>query len=262
MSYHDANALDRHGYLDSVAHRLDPRAKVVATLVFIVTVVSHGKYEVAAMVPFVTFPAGMAILGFVPARIIGKHLLIASPFILVIGAFNPLLDRTVALELGGVGISGGWVSFASIMTRGYLCIGAAVALVATTSFPRIAEALRSLGAPRALVTQLLLLYRYLFLLIGEARRMNRARALKGGSGKNTLSIAGSMLSSLLMRTMDRGDSIWLAMKTRGFEGEMRTARVMEWRVSDTAFLAGVVGMCALLRAYPVSALVGGMLVNS
>ena len=59
---------------DTAIHRLDPRAKVLATLVFVVTVVSFGKYEVTALVPFLLFPVAMVALGNLPVSYIIKKL--------------------------------------------------------------------------------------------------------------------------------------------------------------------------------------------
>lgn len=258
MSHYDASLIDRHAYADSAVHRLDPRAKVLATLVFILAVVSYPKHAVAPLVPFVIFPAGMAIMGFVPLGTMAKRVMIALPFIVVIGIFNPLLDRTPGFELFGISITSGWISFASILARGLLCVSAAVVLAATTSFPRITQALRALGVPRVLVVQLLLLYRYLFLLVGEAQRMNRARLLRSGAARNPLKVAVSMLSVLLIRTLDRADVVWLAMKARGFDGDLKTAIRMEWMARDTAFLVLVAGGCVLLRVFPVTETLGRM----
>ena len=63
MSYNDADQLDRHAYIDSAVHRLDPRAKVIATLAYIIAVVSYPKYSVAQLFPFLLFPMTMAIMG-------------------------------------------------------------------------------------------------------------------------------------------------------------------------------------------------------
>ena len=52
MSCREADRLDRLAYLDSPAHRLDPRAKLLATLAFVVAVVSFPKYEVSALAPY------------------------------------------------------------------------------------------------------------------------------------------------------------------------------------------------------------------
>ena len=115
-----AAALHQIGYLDTLAgqdtalHRLDPRAKLLATMAFVLAVVSFGKYEIAAMLPFAAFPLYLAAAGSIPLSFLARKLAIVSPFILFVGIFNPLLDREVILQLGSLGISGGWISFASI----------------------------------------------------------------------------------------------------------------------------------------------------
>ena len=42
-----------------------------------------------------------------------RKLLAVAPFALFVGILNPLLDRGVLFQMGGFGITGGWVSFAS-----------------------------------------------------------------------------------------------------------------------------------------------------
>ena len=93
MSCHEADRLDRLSYLDSPAHRLDPRAKLLATLAFVVAVVSFPKYEVSALTPFVFFPLLLAGAGGIPLGLIARRVVIVSPFAIMIGLFNPLLDR-------------------------------------------------------------------------------------------------------------------------------------------------------------------------
>lgn len=261
MSLVDASRLDRHAYLDSVIHRLDPRAKVLATLVFILAVVSFDKYTVSPLLPFLAFPVAIAVLGFVPFRLIVRRFALALPFILLIGIFNPLLDRAVMVEVAGLHVSGGWVSFTSIFFRGLLCVTAGIVLIATTSMPRVAEALGGLRFPRVLVVQLLLLYRYLFVLMDEAGRMRRARALRAGTAKTSLRDATGMLTTLLLRTVDRSEDIWRAMLVRGFEGELRSPRRLRWYFSDTVFLVLVTAGCVALRMNPIANRLGGWILN-
>ena len=87
--YFAIGRLDRLSYGDTFVHRLDPRAKVIATLLYLLTVVSFPKYEVAALVPFFLFPVLLMTLGEIPARFILRKVLIVSPFALLIGIFNP-----------------------------------------------------------------------------------------------------------------------------------------------------------------------------
>ena len=261
MSFVDANRLDRHAYLDSAIHRLDPRTKVLATLIFVLVVVSFGKYTVLPLLPFLAFPVLIAVLGRVPFGLILKRFSLALPFLLLVGIFNPLLDRAVMAEVGGMGISAGWVSFLSIFLRGFLCVTAGIVLIATTPVPGIAQALGGLHFPRVLVVQLLLLYRYLFVLMDEAGRMRRARALRAGKPKASLRDATRLLTTLLLRTVDRSEAIWRAMLLRGFEGDLRSPRRLQWDFSDTVFLMAVTAGCLVLRLHPVADRLGEWILN-
>ena len=156
--------LETLSYQDTPLHRLDPRVKLLTTLVFIIAVVSFGKYEITGLLPFIIFPVVLVAVGNLPPGYLAKKILLAAPFAFFIGIFNPLLDRTVLLHLGPLGISGGWVSFASIMLRFVLTVSAAFILIAGTGLNAVCLALEKLGAPNSFAVQLLFLYRYIFVL--------------------------------------------------------------------------------------------------
>jgi len=157
--YFAIGRLDRLSYGRTVVHCLDPRVKVVVTLLFLVTVVSFPPHEVAALLPFFLFPVLSLTLGGIPAGFILRKILVVSPFALMIGIFNPLLDTRTVAVIAGFPVSAGWISFVSILLKFVLTTGAALLLVATTSFPGICHALRRLGCPSLFVSQLLFLYR-------------------------------------------------------------------------------------------------------
>ena len=251
------------GYLETLAcqetfiHRLDPRAKLFTTIVFIVVVVSFPKYAILSLLPFIVYPVSVAALGNVPARYLAKKILIAAPFAFFIGIFNPLFDREIMLHLGPLAISGGWVSFASIMLKFVLTVSAALLLVAVTGFHQVCLALQKLGLPKALVLQLLFLYRYLFVLADEAASMVRARALRSFQGRGLdFRAYSSMLGHLLLRTLDRAQRLHLAMLSRGFDGEIRQFRRLHFTARDAAFLSVWTACFFLLRYYNLPHLLG------
>ena len=85
-----------------------------------------------------------------------------------IGIFNPLIDTHVILTPFGIPVTGGWMSFLSIIVKFILTVSTALLLIAVTSFPGICEALERLKLPKVFVIQLLFLYRYLFVLLDVA----------------------------------------------------------------------------------------------
>jgi cobalt/nickel transport system permease protein len=137
------------GYLETLSyqqtplHRLDPRGKLLTTLVFIVAVVSFGKYAITGLLPFIIYPVVLVAVGNLPPGYLAKKILLAAPFAFFIGIFNPLLDRAVLVHLGTIGISGDWVSFASIMIRFTLTVSAAFILIAGTGLNAVCLALNN-----------------------------------------------------------------------------------------------------------------------
>ena len=258
----DFDSLDAFAARPTALSQLDPRAKILATLGFIVAVVSFDRYAVAALLPFAVFPVLLAGLAEIPLRVIGRKVLLASPFAVMIGLFNPLLDQQPVLTLYGLEISGGWVSLASLLIRFCLSVAAALVLLASTGFHGVCVGLGRLGAPQVFTTQLLFLHRYALVLGGEAARMGLARELRGGSGAAmSLGVYGSLLGHLLLRALERAQRIHQAMLSRGFDGALRDNRLLHWRASDWAFLTVCGVSFALARQVDLAHLLGDILLR-
>ncbi|MFH0937660.1 MAG: cobalt ECF transporter T component CbiQ [Planctomycetota bacterium] len=258
----DIGVLDCLARQDSPIHRLDPRAKVLVILVFLVTAVSYGKYEVAALTPLFIFPVVLLAVGKVPVGVLVRYILLACPFAIFVGIFNPLLDHQNMIRFGTIDISGGWVSFASIIFRFVLTVSAAMILIATTGFNTICMALERLGVPRLMVTQFLLLYRYLFLLSQEAGRMTRAYSLRAVAGRGLpIRIWGSLVGHLLLRAYNRGQRIHCAMLCRGFTGDMPARQTLQFTAVDAIFIIGWLAFFALARFGDLPQRIGDLLMS-
>lgn len=257
LAFFDLGTLDTLAYRESTIHRLDPRVKVMTALAFIITVASFGRYDVSAMLPLILFPWALISLAGLPFGYLARKVVLVAPFAFFIGIFNPLLDQAPLLAYGPLHISGGWVSFCSIMLRFALTVSTALVLIATTSFPGVCRALERLGAPRVFAVQLLFLYRYLFVLVEEAARMLRARKLRSqaGRGEGFRSFI-PLLGQLLLRTLARAQRIHQAMLCRAFDGEFRSTRQDHFGRNELLFLCGWCGFFLLARLYPLPQLLG------
>jgi len=259
-SFLDFKQLDLLALRQTAIHRLDPRAKLLTTLCFIVCVVSFDKYEISAMLPFLIYPTALVAVGDLPAGYILRKVLIVIPFALMIGLFNPIFDRQVIMQFGAFDIWGGWVSCLSILTRAILTASAAIILVATTGFPAICEALEKLKMPQPFAVQLLFLYRYIFVLTDEGVRTARARQLRT-FGRRGLGIRhfGSLAGHLLLRTWERAERIHMAMLARGFSGEVHSRRRQShFGKQDLLFTVCWVILFILLRLYNAPQLLGSL----
>ncbi|PKL51568.1 MAG: cobalt ECF transporter T component CbiQ [Nitrospira bacterium HGW-Nitrospira-1] len=261
-AYFNLGYLDTLSYRDTIIHRLDPRTKLMATLFFIVTVVSFPMYEVSGLLPFLLFPVLLFSLADIPVKFIMKKVLLVSTFAFFIGIFNPVFDRQAMYVFYGVTVSGGWVSFLSIMIKFFLTITSALLLIATTSFPGICRALQKFGIPDIFISQLLFLYRYIFVLAEEAMKVVRARDIRsfGKRGKEMTAFTG-IVGTLFLRTVERAERIYQAMLSRGFSGALHTAKPYGFTGADAVFLTITVTVLYLLRVHDVVGAMGRLSIS-
>ena len=262
QSFFDVGYMDTIAAGDSPLHRIDPRAKLITTVAFIATVVSFNKYAVLDLVPFFSFPVILIILGGLPAGYILKKVLLVSPFAILVGIFNPVFDRSIIYHIGSVGISGGWVSFISILLRFALTVTSALALVSLTGFNSVCMALERFRVPRPFIVQLMFLYRYMFVLTEESQRMVRARAVRSFSGGSIHFMTFvSIIGHLLLRTLDRAERVYRAMCCRGFDGHIRIMRTLSIDFKDAAFVIIWVVLFILFRFWDVPVKLGGVVMR-
>jgi cobalt/nickel transport system permease protein len=243
----------------SPVHSLDSRAKLFTTLFFILTVVSFDRYAFSALLPFVIYPVFLITAGGLPVFWLLKKIIYVAPFAFMVAVFNPLLDREIIMHLSGTGISGGWISFMSIMTRFVLTVSAALAMIATTGFQSVCFAMNRMGMPRMFAVQLLFLYRYLFVLAEEALRMTRARTLRSSGRKPGLTGFAVMAGNILLRTISRAQRIHLAMTCRGFDGQIRIMDRESFGWKDLLFVIFWCGLFILFRIRNIPEMLGTLL---
>lgn len=240
------DAFDRYHEKESFIHHLDPRVKVVVTVVFII---SNVLLPDGAWLAF-----GLAWLFLLLANRLSnlglgytlKRSLIALPFALIAVTVlfsmpgNPLAtfhflswDFTIT--------DMGLLRFESILVRSWLSVQMAILLVATTRFPDLIHALEHLRVPAVLTTIIAFLYRYLFVLTDEVFRLIRARESRSAavagqrSGGGVLwrgRVAGHMAGQLFLRSYERSDRIYNAMTSRGYAGHLYTLNPHEMKSSD------------------------------
>ncbi|MBF0119212.1 MAG: cobalt ECF transporter T component CbiQ [Desulfobacterales bacterium] len=258
-----SSALFDIGYIDtlsrqnSLIHGIDTRVKVLTTLVFLITIVSFKTHEISSLFPFFIYPVFLIILADLPFSYFVRKIIIVSPFAVLIGILNPFIDQTIVLYIGKIGISGGLISFFNILLRFILTVLSALILVATSGFNNICIALEKLYVPKMLVIQLLFIYRYLFVLIKEASQMSKGRKLRTFNGKGMgIKVYASLIGHLLLRALNRAQRIHMAMLSRGFDGEIRTASNMKFDKKSFLFFILWSIVFLIMRIYNLPQIVG------
>ncbi len=239
---------------------IDPRALLLVTIVYLIAMLSVPLQRTDVIIWFAVYPIISAPLAHIAYERLFRNSLFVLPLLIFIGIFNPLYERTVAFILFGVPISTGWVSFISILIRGLLATQALLLLIRVSGFNEMCEAMRRLGVPAVIVTQLLMVYRYLTVLLQEALTMQRARQARSyGKSSFKASMWGPFVGQLLLRTLERSRRINMAMKARGFQGSLSTSPDSHWETADTVYCLVWIPVCLALRFLDISSLLLSLL---
>lgn len=268
------DAFDRYHDHDSFIHRLDPRVKVLVTVIFIVSnaLLPDGAW----------FAFGFAWLFLLLCNLLSKlgytytlkRSIIALPFALIAVTVlfsipgNPL--STFHFLMWNFTITdAGLLRFVSILIRSWLSVQMAILLVAVTRFPDLIHALEHLRVPAILTTIIAFLYRYLFVLTDEVFRLLRARESRsaaaprsgnrperveaaGGGVLWRAKVAGNMAGQLFLRSYERSDRIYNAMLARGYAGHLYTLNPHVMKSADyyaTAFAIAVIFLMQLIGRF-------------
>ena len=253
--------MDELSAQDSPIHRLHPLVKLLVTLAYIVCVVSFPKYQLSGLAVMVLYPVLVFQLSGIPVRTCFHKLRIVLPLVCAVGLLNPLFDRAPLLWVGGLAVSGGVMSMVTLMLKGVFSLMASFLLIATTSIDALCAALRKLHVPALLVTLLLLTYRYISVMIGEVAVMTDAYRLRAPGQKGIhISVWGSFLGQLLLRSMDRAEELYQSMQLRGFRGEFYYTDQPPCTAGAVAYSVVCAALFVLARLYDLPQLLGNLFV--
>jgi cobalt/nickel transport system permease protein len=233
----------------SLIHRLDPRLKLLAVLAFVIITTSiqpHAWLALAFLVGLILIAIG---LSRIPVLGMLERSAVVLPFAGLVAISLPFTQTGQTIwhwHLGGWTLAitaEGLVSFASLMLKAWLSVLASGLLIATTPFTDLLEAMRALHIPDILITIISFMYRYLFVLVDEAQRLQVARQARSvGTGRTMwwrAKVLGGMIGSLFIRSYERSERIYHAMLSRGFvvAPDAATQRVPQtklgWQTIDT-----------------------------
>jgi cobalt/nickel transport system permease protein len=223
-------------------HRLDPRAKIAGlagvTLVGVSTPL-HAWPAFAACALVLTVIASAARVG---PGVVWSRVRVILPLVVFVAAFVPLVRGGTTVQAGPLALSeAGLATFALVTAKAAIGAVSAVLLSATTSFPDVLHGLERLRAPRLLIVIAGFMYRYVFVIADEARRMRAALVARAYRPRHLGHAAalGRMVTALFLRTYERGERVYVAMLARGYAGTMPRLAALSFGRADTVFLAAL-----------------------
>ena len=200
---------------------ISPLARLLVTFLYIFLVVSFSKYDLDALAGMILYLLVIGIWEKISFKETIRHIWPVLLLVSVVGIANPFVERAVYLQIGNLSVTYGMVSMAVLMLKGIFSVTASWFLIMTTGIEGICYSLRCLHVPKELVTILLLIYRYLIVLLKEVERMMLAYKLRA-PGQRGLHVKtwGAFVGQLLLRSMDRAETVYESMLLRGYHGEV------------------------------------------
>jgi cobalt/nickel transport system permease protein len=121
--------------------------------------------------------------------------------------------------------------------RIFVALFAMLLLTSTTTFRNILRAMADLKVPGIFLQLTEFTVRYLFVLVDELKRMQRARKARGFKQRSlwhraSLQVIGATVGLLFLRAYERGDKVYTAMLARKFTGDFRTMSEFKLRPVD------------------------------
>lgn len=233
--------IDKYSDLDSPLHDFEPRLKLVSLLALTFSVVLLPDIKLAALGFAVAL--GLVISSKLPFSFIIYYAkwvaLFTLPFLIIL----PFTVKGEKLwSLGFLVITNEGIEYGTILVlRALSAAMLMLTMVATTGFVGTIKALDKLRIPEELTQLLTLSYRYIFVLISEAKRILRALKARGFKQKAdlyTLKTTGKVIGMLFVKSYERAERVHQALKSRGYQGGFRSSSSFNVRNKDVfaAFL--------------------------
>lgn len=194
-----------HSRRDSPIHRLPAACKLGAGLIIIAGSVLLPLETRAWFIGVALCLGTVIVLSRLPLWFLGRRLLWLSPFVLgvaLVNAFQP----------------GARMDWQTLVVRSFLCLLTVLLVANTTPFTDLLRVLQRARVPGLLITTMALMHRYLFVLIEEAGRMQRARASRTflRQRAHLWQTLSTVAGQLFVRASERAERIYDAMCARGW----------------------------------------------
>ena len=228
---------------DGLLQKLDPRVKILGTLLLIVAATASRFLWIVAAIFFIA--VALAIFSKVPLRLLASRVwlgvllftgVIALPSVVLTpgktAATLPLVHLAVTQQ--------GLRSAAFLISRAETAATLALLLVLCTPWPHVLRALRVLRVPVVFVTILGMAHRYVFLLLrlaGDLLEARRARDIGPMNGAMRRRVATASAGVLLEKSLALSGDVFSAMQSRGFTGEVFLLDDFSLRAADWWALA-------------------------
>lgn len=231
-----SNAIKEVHFIDNKANnnkflnKIHPLVKLIITIIYIVLLTSINKYDLITTLTMSIYLWFISLLGEISIRRVIERLKIVFLLLIILGIANPILDRNVIFYIGIIPVTTGIISMLTLILKGFF-------------------------------TVIMLIYRYIIVFFKEVERIWTAYQMRAPKQNGVNFKAwGSMIGSLMIRSIDKAQMVYESMELRGFNPETFFVKTQKITKRDALYL--IIGMVLLvtIRWIPIFDLVGNLFV--
>ncbi len=226
---------------ESSVHRWDVRCKIISLLAYSCIIASLRHLEAAGIAVCISLL--ISIIAKIPLSRIVFRLLALAGFL---GMVLVVMPFTVATHAGDTIVVFDGMDQFGLNMRGLILAATIIAkavaiallmepLVSTAPLPVTLHGLTRLGAPEIVAQMVLLSHRYVHVFRHEARRMAEGMRVRGFSMKpnlETLRVLANFLGMLFVRSFERTERVFEAMRARGYTGRFQAPSELHLNFTD------------------------------
>ena len=220
MSSGHVHALYLHGH--SPLHRLAPQVKILGAITLVFCFVATPRSAFWAFGVYAAVLVSLTFVARIPPSFALRRMAIEIPF-LILALLLPILGSGERVDVLGMSLSeaGMWDAW-NILAKATLGLATAVILGATTQIPEILSGLDGLKMPSVVTAIAGFMVRYIDVIASDWSRMRVAMASRGHDPRWLAQIGplARTLGVMFIRTYERGERVYLAMRSRGYTGTM------------------------------------------
>lgn len=258
---HEIHKLDNSASNKTILTRTKSFTKLIIALVYIVLLTSIKPYDLNTIFSMTLFIILITSIGDIKIFKTIKKLRGILILIFIMGLANPILDRNIVIYLGCIPVTQGMISMLVLLFKGVLAVFSSYILISTTSIENICGALKKLYVPNIILVVVMLIYRYLILFLKEAQRMWTAYELRAPNHKGLhFRVWGSMIGSLLIRSLDKSNTLYDSMMMRGFDVDNYITLTEKYKFKDIVILVIFISILLVLRFIPITEFIGNIFI--
>jgi cobalt/nickel transport system permease protein len=203
-------------------HSLAPETKIVGALAFVMVCVLTPIGNWRAHLAYGCIAAGFVLAARLPPAVVARRATIEIPFV-AFAFLMPFVGSGEDFDIAWFTVHReGLLAGASIVVKGTFGVVTAIVLAASTPARQVLRGFQRLRAPSLMVQIASFMLRYVNVANDEMERMRIARASRGfeARGPRDWRILGSAAGSMFIRSYERGERVYLAMVSRGYDGTL------------------------------------------